>query len=201
MTRNQHALLAMSLLLAASILDMAVTLHFSPTLSREANPLVTGLGFGLAGLAAVNVLILVAIAGALAVYAKGPRSNPPVPAKDPWELAGLNLYGRSMSRSGFYGALLTGRPLPSDLRELVRLAGFITAWGVAAARLAAVAAWLLLSAKGFIPYKELRLHTQIAGHPLLELLIGLIVATVMIQVFACTEFRLADGGGSARARR
>lgn len=194
MTRSRHALVAFLLLIAVSAADLGVTLHFNPSLSIEANPLVAQLGLQRAGLIASNALIVVVLGLGLLVYRQGPRNLPRIPAGDPWSHAAVGLYGRSMTRLQFWRAFLSCWPLPSNWHQFFRYAGFFTAWAVIAARVSAVFTWVAVHGYEWPWYGTLRERTAILGYPCLELLLGLLWGLFMIRVLAHSEYRLDHPG-------
>jgi len=189
-TRKGFALIAFGLLLGVSVADLGVTLHFNPSLSSEANPLVAQLGLDRFGLIASNALILAVVGIGLILYQRGPRGIPRVPAKNPWAYAGLGLYGRPMSRFAFWKAFLLCWPLPSNWYQFFRFAGFFTAWAILAARVAAVFAWLAIHTLDWTWYLQVREATAVADYPCLELILGLVFGLAMIPAFVLSEFRL-----------
>lgn len=190
LTRRGHALTAFGLLLLVSFADLWVTLHFNPSLSVEANPLVAALGLDRFGLIASNALILLLLGAGLLFYQRGPRAIPPLPVSDHWEYAGLTLYGRRMTRGELWRAFLLCWPLPSNWHQFFRFSVFFTTWAIVAARTSAVLAWFAIYRLEWAWYLELREVTAIAGYPCLEVFAGLLAGTLMLRVLFRSEYLL-----------
>ena len=207
MTRKCHALIAFTLLLAVSIADLWITLHYNPTLSSEANPLVAKLGMKQFGLIASNLLIVASLGFAMLFYQKGSRSIPFIPVSDPWEYVGVTLYNKRMTKVELWRAFLLCWPLPSNWHQFFRFAGFLTVWTIVAARTSAVFAWIVIYGLNWASYDHFRELIVIAGYPCLELLIGLIVGAIMFRVLVLSEYQIdkhqqnAAEQGAAPGRR
>ena len=190
MTRKCHALIAFGLLLAISAADLWITLHYNPTLSSEANPLVAKLGLAQSGLIVSNLIIVVIIGLALLFYQKGPRGIPLIQVSDHWEYAGVTLYNKRMTRSELWRAFLLCWPLPSNWHQFFRFAGFLTAWTIVSARMAAVMTWILIFRFNWSWYDHFREILSIGDYPCLELLVGLAVGAIMFRPLLRSEYQL-----------
>ena len=182
--------MSFNLLLIVSFADLWITLHYNPSLSSEANPLVASFGLAQAGLIFSNVLILALLGLALVIYQFGSRAIPPIPSSEPWEYFGISLYQKKMTRAELWRAFLPCWPLPSNWNQFFRYAGVLTVWTFIAARISAVMAWVLIYKLDWTWYDHFRGITAVAGYPCLELLIGLIVGALLFRPLVRHEFQM-----------
>jgi hypothetical protein len=173
MKRLWTALLTLATLGVARASDIATTLHFSPDLAREGNPLAAWFGMDLTSLLVVNILgLLVLVVCPLAVYCcRGPAVLDR-PAATLREYVSLQLHGQTMPIVPFLGMILLHFPVPKNRIQLLRVLGLALAWGLIAASFSAVFAWWATYGWPWPAYIGFRRSLSIPGLPLLEGLVG-----------------------------
>lgn len=196
MKRSMVTLVTFLAVTTSRAADLATTLHFSPSLNREANPFVAVLGFDWSLLLLSNVLgLVVFIFVPLAAYWRWPSKTVTHRPATTWEFASLCLYDRPMKRAELIKSLIRGWPLPKDWRQMLRLFGFSVSWTVAAGSWMAVFSWWATNAWGWSAYRAFRNSLGIGRYPLLELLAGLtvcIIATARFFKSECSHANIAE---------
>ncbi len=190
MKRLWIALFTLATLGVARASDIATTLHFSPDLAREANPLVLWFGVELKSLLVGNVLIvLFLLVGPLAIYAcQGPIRLHPTPATLRDHVC-LQLHGRKLPFPHFLGMLLFLVPFPRNYLQLLRVIGLALTWAVIAGSFAAVLAWWATFGWHWAAYDRVRTALTVHRVPLLETLAG----TATFWLVALLHFRFEFG--------
>lgn len=176
--------------------DIITTFHSNPTLSREANPVVTVFGAGPVELLIVNVLAAVIfIYLPLLCFWLGRRPCFEQHPADAWEFVSLAFYRRLMPRSKLLCALLMFWPLPKDWVQVCRAWSVVISWATVFATLVAVASW---SALKFHWYHTLYGAVSFHYYSFLPLLAALIGCIVGWKLFLKSEFheKGQTGGGT-----
>jgi hypothetical protein len=172
---------------AARASDLAVTFHYNPSLSREANPIVSYFGAGAhAMLVADIVLVIVILFVPLFVYWRGSPKRFRAKPESMWDFAALYLYERAMSRGQLLRAIVFCWPLPKDWLQVLRLWGLAGSWAVVVGSFAAVFSWWALWGLKWSAYRVVYATFSISHYPL----IVPIVALVGGAFGAVTFFRL-----------
>ena len=182
---------------SARAADMATTAYFSPSLSRESNPLVAYAGFGLPGLIAVQLCLLsFVIAGLLFYWKAKPVKKLPESPKNIWDYASLTYFGRKMSPGKFLISFLF--TAPSNKWQLLRLAAFVVSWGATFFSLCAVFSWWAIYGWHLQEYIHLRNYFCIGRQSMLELWVTMLMfvpLTVAFYRLEWSEYRAAKFSG------
>ncbi len=123
---RRQLLVVISILLMAlgRALDVGVTYQFSPELSLEGNPMVTGFGMGWSFLLIANVLAVVVIGACSFYWGFRPiQYERSAEVKDIWSFASHAHFQRVYSRSGFLWRRIFCRP--RSWQHTLQLFGFV----------------------------------------------------------------------------
>jgi hypothetical protein len=142
---SRQILVVISILLMAlgRFMDVAVTYQFSPELTLEGNPMVTGFGLGWSFLLVANVLAVIAI-GACSLYwgFKPIQYERSSEVTDIWSFASHAHFQRVYSRTGFIWRRIFCSP--RSWRHTIQLLGFVTPPVVFVVSVFAVFSWYAL---------------------------------------------------------
>ncbi|MFM7057498.1 MAG: hypothetical protein ACKO2P_11315 [Planctomycetota bacterium] len=168
------------------IADIGSTFYFDPSLSTEANPLVSYFGLGAPGLLAANVIATAILLFALYICARcPPLSSAAAEATTLRDFSCLQVYGRRLSRKEFFTALLLMVPKIRNWRPLLRMAVWSLSWMLSIVHLHHAFSWWALSHFRWDGYSRFRAQTAVWNYPMLEAIGGI----VLLHVFAIIAVR------------
>ncbi len=196
--RRMVGIISLLGLISARAADISTTYHFSPTLQKEGNPIVTVWHLGWNGLLISEVPFLVLIAAGLWAYGRGRTKRMTVPVHSSWDFAPLCLYNRAMTKAQFILASLTGWPLPKDWYQAFRYIGLILSWGIISGSLYAVMSWWLIWYY-HIGWFWRFYRVSIYNYPVSLLIVALIGAVIAAVYFFVTETREANNNLSLQS--
>jgi hypothetical protein len=187
-SRLAIGLLSLFSVAAARAADIATTLHFSPDLSREANPLSSVLGFDAPLLIASNVILVLLLMIPLHVYVFYGPAKLDETARTLNDYISLQLYRERLERTHLLRRLFLGWPLPRNWLQTTRVVGFALSWAIIFASLQAVFAWWATFRWGMEWYRQYRASINIRDYPVIELIPVIVVLYVMGYIFFRREF-------------
>jgi len=169
--------------------DLATTFHFNPSLSREANPLVTWHGADPKALLIFNVVgLAILFLAPLFLYWRGRPKVLAEKAESVWDFASLLLYDRIMPKGRLIRAFLLGSPLPKDWFQFLRLWGFAGCWALAIGSFIVTFSWWAVSDLHWTTYQTIRSSITIGSYPVLELVPVIPTFIAAAVIFFRTEF-------------
>jgi len=189
-TRFAVAAVAFLSVIAARWADLATTLHFNPTLSREANPFVSVFGLDTTQLIVTNVIGILAfvLAPLLAYVRYAPASMEQTP-QTLAEYISIQLYRCNLEKKRLYHAIFLGWPLPKDWLQTTRLFGFTVSWTVVFASLVATFGWWATNQCGMEWYQAYRSLFSIRGYPVIEFIPIIVCIYIAGYLYFRMEFR------------
>ncbi|MEM7147219.1 MAG: hypothetical protein AAF591_19035 [Verrucomicrobiota bacterium] len=175
---------------AARAADVTTTLHFNPSLSREANPLSSVLGFDALQLVVTNIVaVVVFLFVPLLVYIVYGPASMGEKACSFREYVSLQLFRSKLERARFLRGVFLGWPLPKNWLQAVRVLGFALSWAIVIASLQATFAWWATNQWGLDWYGRYRALFSFRGFPVVELIPIVIVFFLMGFVFFRMEYK------------
>lgn len=175
---------------AARVADIATTLHFNPSLSREANPLSSVLGFDAAQLVTANLIgmVVLLLTPLLLYVVRGPaRLEEQVESLT--QYISLQLFRSKLPRNRVLCGVFLGWPLPKNWLQAARVLGFTLSWTVVFASLQATFAWWATNQWGMDWYRQYRGTINFHGYPVIEFIPVLLVFYSMGYLYFRKEFR------------
>jgi len=189
-TRLVVAGLAFLSVTAARAADLVTTLHFNPTLSREANPFASVFGFDTAQLVVSNVIgVLAFVVAPLLVYVMYPPSRREKTQQALGEYISLQLYRCRLEKRRLVPALCLGWPLPRDWLQATRAFGFAISWAVVFGSLQFTFGWWATNEWGMEWYKLYRSLFNFRGYPVIELIPIIVSFYIAAYLFFRMEFK------------
>lgn len=190
-TRFVITCMAFLSVIAARAADLSTTLHFNPSLSREANPFVSVLGFDANQLIFSNVIgVLIFVFAPLLVYLRCGPSQMQEKPQSLSEYVSLQLYRCRLSKSRLFSGLFLGWPFPKDYQQVIRAFGFAISWTVVFAGLQQTFAWWATNEWGMDWYQNYRGWFNFRGYPIIELIPVMIVFLLAGYLFFRMEFKV-----------
>lgn len=195
---------------SARAADLATTLHFNPTLSREANPLVSALGFDATQLIITNAIcLLLFVLAPLSIYALYAAARMEERPQTLAEYISLQLYRCRMEKRDLFRAIFLGSPLPKDWLQVTRAFGFVISWTVVFGSLQATFGWWATNQWEMEWYRIFRSVLNFRGYPVMEVITVLIFVDIVGYLFFRMEFKqhklqtsnAEQGGGGQPATR
>lgn len=163
-------LITFSSVTVARAADIATTLHFNPSLSREANPLSSVLGFDAAQLVVSNlILVVLFLLVPLIFYVVRGPAKIMEKAHTLTEYMSIQLFRSKLERNCFLCGVFLGWPLPKNWLQATRVFGFAVSWAVVFASLQATFAWWATNQWGMDWYGQYRALLNFHGYPVIEL--------------------------------
>jgi len=188
--RSLTALVTLLTISAARAADIGSTLHFNPSLSKEANPIVAVFGAGLPTLMILNfVFVTLFLLIPLFLYWRYPAAT--LPGQSPVnarEFISLQLYGRVLPAASFLRGIVLGFPFPRNRLQALRAIGFVLTWMVAFASFHAAFSWWAINAWKWHGYQQFRAGYSFNGYPLLEVTLAYAFGVVAAIRYARMEF-------------
>ncbi len=174
---------------AARAADIATTLHLNPDLSREANPLVSVLGFDAGQLVVANsIAVLVFGICPLLIYVVfGPARFDGQVDSIPQYIS-IQLFRSKLSRSQFLRGVFLGCPLPKNWLQTTRMIGFAYSWTLVFGSLQATFAWWATHHWGMEWYRQYRGIINFHNYPVIELISLVPVFYILCYLFFRHEF-------------
>ena len=185
MTRASYAISSVAAMIVARAIDLAVTYHFCPDLSREANPLVARHGHGWTTLFVMSTVLVSAVTVCTICYwLRAPaRVQLPQGVRSAWDFASFCYFKTMYPRWRFVLHMLT-RP-PKDWRHFLRMLGFALPPAVVFVSLAGASSWLTTQAGfgWFAAFYE-------AMFPIYPYVVTVPVAAIAAACFYRSEYRM-----------
>jgi hypothetical protein len=170
--------------------DLATTLHFNPSLSREANPLSSVLGFDAAQLVVSNVIgVAIFLLAPLLIYVVRGPAKIEEKANTLTEHISLQLFRSKLDQNRVLCGVFLGWPLPKNWLQATRVVGFALSWAVVFASLQATFGWWAINHWGMDWYRQYRGILNFRGYPVIELIPPLLVFYSMGYLFYRMEFK------------
>ncbi len=193
MKRTIPTIVTLLAVVIARASDIASTLHFNPSLSREANPLVRLVGVQTGGRVGVMVLsnvvfVILAVVWPLWFYWRYPAAALPLQPKNVREFASLQLFNRILPHGEFLRFCFLGVPFPKNRMQLARCFGFVISWTIVFGSFLAAFSWWARHAWHWHAYERYRASFAIGNYPVMELLPCFPVAFLAAVVFFRMEY-------------
>ena len=180
-----------SSVVAARAADLTTTLHFNPSLSREANPLCSVFGFDAAQLVASNVIgVMIFVLVPLLIYIVYPPAKIKETAHTLGEYSSLQIFRSKLKRIRLLSGMFLGWPLPKNWLQATRVFGFAASWAIVFGSLQATFAWWATNQWGMDWYKDYRGIINFYNYPVIELIPVGIVFYLMGYLFFRKEFNI-----------
>lgn len=195
MSRAFIALLTLCAVTAARAADIVTTLHFSPSLAQEANPIVAHFGAGQAVLLGSNLLVVgLFVLLPLFFYWRFPPA-PLEPRPDGLrDFVSLQLYDRVLSPREFLFAMVLGVPFPRNRLQVVRCLGFALSWTVVFCSAFAVLSWWATRGWHWEAYQKFRTTIgTVASYPVMEVAASIPVFFLLVWLHFRAEHRATAG--------
>lgn len=188
--RTLTALVTFLTISAARAADIGSTLHFNPSLSKEANPIVSVFGADLTTLLTFNFgTVILFLLLPLFLYWRFPAAALPGQAPaNAREFMSLQLYGRVLPAASFLRGVVLGFPFPKNKLQALRAIGFVLTWTVAFASFHAAFTWWAINAWELRGYQQFRAGYTFNGYPLLEVTLACAFGVVVAIRYARMEF-------------
>lgn len=189
MDHKRVAVLSAVALVASRIADIGSTCYFNPTLSREANPLVSWLGLGAPGLLAASVVLTSFLLFPLFLYWRYPSAPTAGKASTLRDFICLQWYNRRLSRKEFFTAIFCGVPMIQNWLQAQRMLACPVSWAITLLGFHHAFSWWAVSHFQWQSYSNLRNQTIICNYPTFEAIFGLAALIVFPMVHIRREFR------------
>ena len=189
-TRAIIGIVTLFSIVSARAADLVTTLHFNPSLSREANPFCSILGFDAAQLIASNLFgIVVFLLVPLFVYVVRSPAKMEEKADSLTEYVSLQLFRSKLPRSRILSGVFLGWPLPKNWLQAIRLLGFALSWAIVFGSIQATFGWWATNHWGMDWYRQYRGIANFRGYPVIELIPVMLVFYGMGYLFFRMEFK------------
>lgn len=187
MNRTWLASVTFFLFIATRVADLAVTLHFNPSLDREANPIVRIFGGGAASLATASFILILFLSAGLFLFWRGGglrRTEDQSEAFPKFVVTWLRDVARGRDR--FREWMPGGARWPHSVQAL-RLTSVALSWAMILGSVGAIGAWIGLQGgvAGFDLFTRLPLGS-VPGVPWLLACLGVFLGS---GLFFLTEWR------------
>ena len=189
MDRKRVAVLSAVALVASRIADIGSTFYFNPTLSAEANPLVSRLGLGAPGLLGANVILTSFLLFPLFLYWRSPAAPTAGKASTLRDFIGLRWYNRRLSRQEFFTAMFFGVPMIQNWLQFQRMVACPLSWALTLLGFHNAFSWWAVSHFQWQSYSNLRGQTVIWKYPTFEAIFGFVALIVFTWIHIRREFR------------
>lgn len=176
-------------LVASRIADIGSTLYLNPTLSHEANPLVSRLNLGPSGLLWANAAITPLLVFLLILSGKTPSAAAASEATTLRDFLCLQCYNRRLSTRELLSAICLGIPLPQNWRQLNRMLASPFAWMLTLLGFHHAFSWWSVCHFQWQSYSNFRNQTIVWNYPLFEAIIAIVALPVFQIIHLRREFR------------
>ena len=198
MNRTLTTLITLFAVTIARAADLATTFHFNPSLSHEANPIVSVFEADASTLLLTNILgVIVFLFVPLFFYWRFPAAPMQATPANLREFICLQLYGRLLGRGEFCRAILLLWPFPKNRRQFLRFVGIALSWALVFCSFFAVFSWWAMWAWHWHGYQHFRAAFVVLGYPVMEVVFAMVFFYLASYWHFRREFLSFPNGRSA----